>query len=105
MRRMRTCPLANQRVGIRLDLDVAVSKDDDDDDEFFVDDNEIPKLVAASSTITTALRMGAMSVVIFSHRGNPKGQPERELSMEPVARKLGELLKRPVTFVADCVGK
>src|SRR5690606_10446377 len=38
------------------------------------------------------------------HLGRPKGAPEAEYSMAPVAKELETLLKRPVTFLNDCVG-
>lgn len=43
-------------------------------------------------------------VVILSHLGRPKGKPKEELSLEPVAQYLRDLLDREVTFVHDCVG-
>lgn len=44
-------------------------------------------------------------VVVMSHLGRPKGRPDPRLSLEPAARRLGELWSRPVTFVADTVGE
>jgi len=43
-------------------------------------------------------------VVIASHLGRPDGQPAPEFGLEPVAKKAAEVLRRPVKFVADCVG-
>lgn len=43
-------------------------------------------------------------IVITSHLGRPDGQRKSEFSLEPVAKKAAEVLKRPVKFVADCVG-
>lgn len=40
----------------------------------------------------------------MSHLGRPKGAPEAKYSLAPVARKLEELLGKPVTFLTDCVG-
>jgi phosphoglycerate kinase len=61
------------------------------------------RIVAALPTIQHALDNGA-SVVLMSHLGRPKGKPEAEYSLAPVAKKLQELLKRPVRFLSDCVG-
>lgn len=44
-------------------------------------------------------------VVIISHLGRPHGEPDRNLSLAPVAKRLGELIKRPVAFAEDCTGK
>ncbi|GFR75528.1 phosphoglycerate kinase [Elysia marginata] len=101
IRPMRTCALANQRVGIRLDLDVPVVKDEEGNSR--VAESGIPKLTTAVTTIKKALAMGARSVVILSHRGNPRGQVDPDLSMEPVAQELENLLERPVTFVTDYI--
>lgn len=40
----------------------------------------------------------------MSHLGRPDGQPNKKFTLKPVATKLEELLKRPVTFLDDCVG-
>lgn len=43
-------------------------------------------------------------LVLASHLGRPKGKPEPKYSLKPVARRLSELLGRPVQFVPDCIG-
>lgn len=43
-------------------------------------------------------------IILISHLGRPKGKPDPELSLAPVARKASELLGHPITFVPDCVG-
>jgi phosphoglycerate kinase len=43
-------------------------------------------------------------VIVMSHLGRPQGRPDPRLSLEPVARRLGELWSRSVTFVGDTVG-
>lgn len=43
-------------------------------------------------------------VVVISHFGRPKGGPDPELSLKPVAGKLAGLLNKPVQFVEDCIG-
>lgn len=87
--------LTGVRVFVRLDLNVAL-----DDDGEILDDT---RLVASLPTVRELLGRGAR-LILASHRGRPKGQPEPELSLEPVARRLGELLERPVAFAADIVG-
>ena len=43
-------------------------------------------------------------VVLASHLGRPKGKPNPDMSLEPVAARLADLLGKPVAFAADCVG-
>lgn len=43
-------------------------------------------------------------VVLMSHFGRPKGGPDPEFSLKPVADKLADVLGRPVRFVSDCIG-
>ena len=43
-------------------------------------------------------------IVVISHFGRPKGGPDPEFSLQPVADKLEELLGRPVVFMPDCIG-
>ncbi len=61
------------------------------------------RIVAALPTIRYALEHGA-AVVLMSHLGRPDGKVIAKYSLKPVAAKLQELLGRPVTFLADCVG-
>src|SRR5690606_12375361 len=55
-------------------------------------------------TIEHALAAGASRVILASHLGRPKGKPNPDMSLRPVAVRLGELLGRPVAFADDCVG-
>lgn len=56
-------------------------------------------------TINYALNHGARSVVLMSHLGRPDGRKDAKLSLKVVADKLSELIKKPVTFLDDCVGE
>jgi phosphoglycerate kinase len=55
-------------------------------------------------TLRYALEQGASVLVVASHLGRPKGKPNPEMSLRPVAGRLGELLGVPVAFAEDCVG-
>jgi phosphoglycerate kinase len=61
------------------------------------------RIRASLPTIQYALEHCA-GVVLASHLGRPKGKPHPEMSLLPVAGRLGELLGRPVTMAPDCVG-
>lgn len=43
-------------------------------------------------------------IILASHMGRPKGKKVVALSLAPAAKRLSELLGRPVGFVDDCVG-
>jgi phosphoglycerate kinase len=83
--------LENQRVLMRLDLDV----DDSARDR--------ARLRAARATIEHATRAGAR-VVVAAHRGAPDGHVNEALSLEPVAASLSELLGTDIYLPDDCVG-
>jgi phosphoglycerate kinase len=51
------------------------------------------------------LRQRGARVVLLSHLGRPDGQPNPKFSLQPVADRLGALLKTPVPFGPDCVGQ
>jgi len=55
-------------------------------------------------TIKYALDAGASAVILASHLGRPKGKPNAEMSLRPIAVHTGELLGRDVAFADDCVG-
>jgi len=62
------------------------------------------RIVGAMPTIQLALDGGAKSVVLMSHLGRPDGQPVAKFSLAPVAKKLEELMGKPVTFLNNCCG-
>ncbi|OLL25828.1 Phosphoglycerate kinase [Neolecta irregularis DAH-3] len=62
------------------------------------------RIVAALPTIKYCLDNGAKAVVLMSHLGRPNGKVVSKYSLKPVAKELGRLLSKPVTFLDDCVG-
>lgn len=81
---------------IRVDFNVPMDKEGN-----ITDDNRIS---AALPTIQYALEKDAR-VIIMSHMGRPKGRKISEFSLAPVAKRLSELLKKPVTMASDCIGE
>lgn len=88
--------LAGKRVFIRVDFNVP-------QDKVTGEITNTKRIEAALPTIQYALDKGA-SVVLASHLGRPNGQVTPKFSLAPVAKKLEELIGRPVKFLNDCVG-
>ncbi|MBI1336466.1 MAG: phosphoglycerate kinase [Phycisphaera sp.] len=87
--------LKNKKVLIRVDFNVPL------DGSTITDDRRIRM---ALPTIQNVLDRGG-SVILMSHLGRPSGKGnEPEFSLKPCADRLGELLKKTVTFATDTVG-
>ena len=86
-----------KKVLLRCDFNVPMAKDGSG---VITDDKRIR---AALPTIQYLLDQGA-AVIACSHMGKPKGEVKPELSLKPVAVRLGELLGREIIMAADVVG-
>ncbi|WP_328462782.1 phosphoglycerate kinase [Streptomyces sp. NBC_00448] len=84
-----------KRVFVRADLNVPL------DGTTITDDGRIR---AAVPTIAKLAEAGA-TVVVASHLGRPKGEPDPKFSLAPVRDRLAELLDRQVLFGTDTVGE
>ena len=94
-RTIRDLNLKDKRLFIRVDFNVPLKKG------VIGDDTRIRESIP---TIEYALNAGARCVILASHLGRPKGQPNPEMSLRPVAIRLKELLGRDVAFAEDCIG-
>jgi phosphoglycerate kinase len=86
--------LQNKRVLLRCDLNVPIK------DGVITDDGRI---VASLRTIKKLLDADC-SIIVVAHLGRPKGEPSKELSLAPIAKRLGELLNKEVEFSGEITG-
>ena len=86
--------VSGKRVIVRVDLNVPMK------DGQVADATRIELVVP---TIRDLAKRGAR-VVLVSHLGRPTGGPDPNLSLAPVASRIGSLLGEPVKFVPDCIG-
>src|SRR5712671_3664400 len=91
---IRDLDMEGKRVFVRVDFNVPL------EGERVTDDTRIRETLP---TLAFARERGAR-LVLTSHLGRPKGKPNPNYSLRPVAAKLAELLGAPVEFAADCVG-
>ncbi|MBP9738170.1 phosphoglycerate kinase [Candidatus Saccharibacteria bacterium] len=90
---VRDIPVHGKRILLRTDFNVPLTKVGKISSDY--------RIVQALPTIRYLLERQC-EVVIISHLGRPKGERNLEFTLEPVARRLSELLELPVEFVSDC---
>lgn len=81
-----------KKVLVRVDFNVPMSKTE----EGVITDDA--RIVAALPTIKYLIDNNA-KVILMSHLGRPKGEAKKEFSLEPVAKKLSQLLNKDVKFL------
>lgn len=89
MNSLASLDVAGKRVFVRCDLNVPLKNGEITDDG---------RIRASLPTIQNLLERGA-SLVIGAHLGRPKGEVKPELSLQPIAKRLAELLAQPVDFI------
>jgi len=82
-----------KRVLLRVDLNVPMEKGKVTD---------ATRIERVAGTITEIADKGG-KVILLSHFGRPKGR-DPKASLKPVAAEVARIIRRPVTFVDDCVG-
>ena len=84
--------VAGKRVLVREDLNTP-----QDSTGAITDDRRIR---AALPTLNALMERGA-KVIVAAHLGRPKGEPNPQYTLAPGAKRLGELLGKPILFVDD----
>lgn len=84
--------VSGKRVIVRCDFNVPM-----DESRNITDDRRI---TSALPTIKYLIENNA-KVILMSHLGRPKGEPNPKYSLEPVATRLSKLLGKQVTFAKD----
>ncbi|HEX9916493.1 MAG TPA: phosphoglycerate kinase [candidate division Zixibacteria bacterium] len=86
--------LKDKKVLMRVDFNVPLKNGEVTDDT---------RIVESLPSIKKVLKEGGR-LILMSHLGRPKGKPNSEMSLKPVAKRLEKLLNKPVKFVNDCIG-
>src|SRR5258708_1993247 len=84
-----------KRVLVRVDYNVPLN-----DQGAITDDTRIKETIP---TLNYLLEKGA-SLVLCAHLGRPKGKPDAKFTLKPIAKRLEEILRKPVQMAPDCVG-
>ena len=85
---------SGKRVIVRVDFNVPL------DDNFNITDDT--RMRAAMPTLQKVLKDNGM-LIIMSHLGRPKKNPDPKYSVKPLVKHLEELIGKPVIFVDDCM--
>ena len=88
--------MTGKRVLMRVDFNVPQDKSG------AITNNQ--RIAGAIPTIKIAFEKGAKAVILMSHLGRPDGNPNKTMTLKPVADRLSELIGLPVTFLVNCVG-
>jgi phosphoglycerate kinase len=93
---IRDCDVKGKRVLARFDFNVPL-----DSERNITDDTRIRE---ALPTVRNIVDRGGR-LIMMSHLGRPRGQRNPEMSLTPIAYRLGELINNPLRFGDDCVGE
>lgn len=88
-----------RKVLMRVDYNVPL--EERDGEMVITDETRIRETLP---TLELLIEKGAR-IILMAHLGRPKGQRESTMSLRPVAKRLADLLNRPVAFADDCIGE
>jgi len=87
--------LKGKNVFMRVDFNVPLNEHREITDDL--------RIREALPSIRKIIKDGGRAI-LASHLGRPKSQPKPEFSLQPVAKRLTNLLKKEVLFISDCIG-
>jgi len=96
MKFLKDIDFKNKRVLLRTDYNVPI------EDGEIIDDWRIR---ISLPTIEHILKQDKSKIVIISHLGRPEGKIEPKYSLEPVSKKLGELLGKEIVFIKNLLAE
>ncbi len=91
---VRDIDVQGKKVLVRVDFNVPIKDGSVGDDT---------RIRAALPTLDYLLENGA-ALILCSHLGRPKGVPQPDYSLRPVADRLAKLMGSPISFAEDCIG-
>jgi len=86
--------LKNKKILLRCDFNVPI-KDKKISDDF--------RIISSLPTIKYLLKQNC-KIVLMCHLGRPEGKVVEDLRVDPIARRLEELLKKKIVKTDDCIG-
>lgn len=95
MKTIKEIDIAGKKVFVRVDFNVPL-----DDQQNIADDTRIQAVLPTLRYILD----NHSKLIIASHLGRPKGKVTPKMSLSPVAKRLGRLLKTNVVMAKDCIG-
>lgn len=93
---LRDIDVRGKRVLVREDYNVPLDEDQNITDE--------TRIQATLETVRWIIDRGG-KLILMAHLGRPKGKPDPKQSLAPVAKRLAEILGKPVVLAPDCVGE
>ena len=95
MRSIKELDVSGKKVLVRVDFNVPMDKHQN-----ITDDTRIRSVLSTARYVLD----NNGSLILMSHMGRPKGNVVPELSLAPVAKRLGRLLQQNVKMASDCIG-
>lgn len=93
---LKDLPLKDKRVLMRIDFNVPLNKEGGVEDDM--------RIRESLPSIEYVIKEGG-KLILMSHLGRPDGKRMEKFSLAPCALALSKLLKKPVRFVTECIGK